>query len=220
MSRWLFSTMLTALAATAVAAQGPPVSIQPPTLANAAQNITLNGCVSPGQTAADPFTLSNALRLAPTTLPEASTVSPPPATSLAGAPSMTTGTTGAVGTTGTTGATGTVGAAGTTGAMTVGGTPPTAGGAGTATPAMPGLPPTMYQLSGTSVGSYVGQSVQVTGMLVPSPNVAATSGASSSGVTRPTGGTDVVGATPATATPVLPEFRVVRVEPLGIRCPQ
>jgi hypothetical protein len=85
---------------------------------------------------------------------------------------------------------------------------------------MPGLPPTVYQLSGTSVGSYVGQSVQVTGMLVPSPNVAATSGASSSGVTRPTGGTDVVGATPPTVTPVLPEFRVVRVEPLGIRCPQ
>ena len=220
MSRWLFSSLMTALVATAVAAQGPPVSIQPPTPANAAQNITLNGCVRPGQTAADPFTLSNAARLAPTTVPEASTVSPPPATFPTGAPSVTTGTTGAVGTTGTTAATGTAGVAGTTGTMTVGGTPSTAGGAGTATPAMPGLPPTMYQLSGTSVGSYVGQSVQVTGMLLPSPNVAATSGASSSGVTRPTGGTDVVGATPATATPVLPEFRVLRVEPLGLRCPQ
>src|SRR5438093_8979055 len=156
MSRWLFSSLMTALVATAVAAQGPPVSIQPPTPANAAQNITLNGCVSPGQTAADPFTLSNAARLAPTTVPEASTVSPP-ATSPTGAPSVTTGTTGAVGTAGTMAAAGTAGAAGTTGTMTVGGTPSTAGAAGTATPAMPGLPPTMYQLSGTSVGSYVGQ---------------------------------------------------------------
>src|SRR5437899_5022973 len=123
MSRCLFSSMLTALAATAVAAQGPPVSIQPPTPANAAQNITLNGCVSPGQTAADPFTLSNALRLAPTTVPEASTVSPPPATSPTGAPSVTTGTSGAIGTTGTTGATGTAGAPGTTGTQKVRGTP-------------------------------------------------------------------------------------------------
>jgi hypothetical protein len=220
MSRWLFSSMLAPLAAAAVAAQGPAVSIQPPTPANAEQNITLSGCVSPGQTAADPFTLSNATRLAPTTVPEASTVPPPPPTSPTGAPSVTTGTTGTAGATGATGVTGTAGVAGTTGTMTAGGTPSTAGGAGAATPAMPGLPPTMYQLSGTSVGSYVGQSVQVTGMLLPSPNVAATSGASSSGVTRPTGGTDVVGATPPTTAPVLPEFRVARVEPLGIRCPQ
>jgi hypothetical protein len=228
MSRWLFSSMLTTLAATALAAQGPAVSIQPPNPVGASQqSVTLSGCVGAGQTAAAPFTLSNATRLGPTTVPEPSTVSPPPATSSTGAPSVTTGTTGAAaGATGTTGATGTAGAAGTTGTMTGGGTTSTAGVAGTAgvstlaTAGVPGLPPSTYQLSGTSVGSYVGQSVQVTGMLVPSPNVAATSGASSSGVTRPTGGTDVVGATPPTTTPVLPEFRVVRVEPLGIRCPQ
>jgi len=230
MSRWLFSSMLTAVAATALAAQGPAVSIQPPNPAGASQqSVTLSGCVGAGQTAAAPFTLSNATRLGPTTVPEPSTVSPPPATSPTGVPSVTTGTTGAAGATGTTGATGTAGAAGTTGTtgtMTGGGTTSTAGVAGTAgisTPAtagVPGLPPSTYLLSGTSVGSFVGQSVQVTGMLVPSPNVAATSGASSSGVTRPTGGTDVVAATPPTTAPVLPEFRVVRVEPLGIRCPQ
>jgi hypothetical protein len=78
------------------------------------------------------------------------------------------------------------------------------------------VPPSTYQLSGSFVGSYVGQSVQVTGMLMPTPNVAATAGAESSGVTRPTGGTDVVGSTP----PMLPQFQVTRVEPLGIRCPQ
>jgi hypothetical protein len=82
------------------------------------------------------------------------------------------------------------------------------------------MPPSTYQLSGTSVSSYVGQSVQVTGMLIPTPNVAATAGAESSGVTRPTGGTSVVGATPPMTSPVVPEFRVVRVEPMGIRCPQ
>jgi hypothetical protein len=62
----------------------------------------------------------------------------------------------------------------------------------------------------------MGQSVQITGMLVPTPNVAATAGAGSSGVTRPAGGTDVVAAT----QPTLPEFRVTRVESLGFRCPQ
>ena len=97
------------------------------------------------------------------------------------------------------------GAAGTAGVV-----PP---GVGTA----PGVvPPSTYLLSGMSVSSYAGQSVQVTGMLMPTPNVAATAGAASSGVTRPTGGTDVVG----TATATLPQFQVVRVEPLGIRCPQ
>src|SRR5439155_22681253 len=109
MSRWLFSSLMTALVATAVAAQGPPASIQPPTPANAAQNITLNGCIRPGQTAADPFTLSNAARLAPTTVPEASTVSPPLATSPTGAPSVTTGTSVAICKTGASGGTGTDG---------------------------------------------------------------------------------------------------------------
>ena len=64
----------------------------------------------------------------------------------------------------------------------------------------------------------MGQSVYVTGMLGPSPSVAATAGAESSGVSRPTGGTDVIGA-PVTP-PTVPAFRVARVEPMGIRCPQ
>jgi hypothetical protein len=214
MSRWLFSSMLTALTSTALAAQ----SVQTPNPAGSAQqSVTLSGCVNPGTTAAAPFTLSNATRFGPTTVPEPSTVSPPPSTSPTGAPSVTTGTTGAAGATGTTGATGTAGAAGgTAGTTSTTGVAGTTGATTPATAAVTGLPPSTYQLSGTSVSSYVGQSVQVTGMLVPSPNVAATTGTGSSGVTRPTGGTDVVGATP----PMLPEFRVVRVEPLGIRCPQ
>jgi hypothetical protein len=223
----LISSVLIALGAAALAAQtAPNPSTQTPGIPGSQQSITLMGCIGPGATPASPFTLSNATRLGPTTVPEPSTVSPPPGTSPTGTPTVTTGTTGVTGATGT-GATAGV-TAGTTGTMPTGGTSPTtagtAGTAGVGTPtagtAPAVMPPSTYQLSGASVSSYVGQSVQVTGMLLPSPNVAATAGAESSGVTRPTGGTSVVGATPSTTSPVVPEFRVVRVEPMGIRCPQ
>ncbi len=202
----LISSAFLGLMTSAPAAQAPQT---PAPMSSAPQSITMMGCVSPGATPSGPVTLSNAVQFGPMTVPEPSTVSPPPGASPTGVPGVTTGT---------------AGTAGTTGTMT-GGTPSTAGTAGTAAPgtspvgtvgAVPGVPPTTYQLSGTFVSSYVGQNVQVTGVLVPTPNVAATAGAASSGVTRPAGGTDVVG----TTQPTLPEFRVTKVEPLGIRCPQ
>jgi len=246
--RSLLSAGLIAVSATVLAAQtttSPGV-----TGSGSQQTITMNGCITAGSTAAAPFMLSNAVPLAPTTVPPANTMTMPPATgtvgatgTVAGTPGSTAGTTGTVaGTSSATGATtgvptGTSGVtAGTTGTMTgsTGATPPATGVAGTAgaatttpttgaagTPGgvtgVPGMPATTYQLSGTSVGSFVGQSVQVTGTLVPSPNVAATAGTQSSGVTRPTGGTGVAG---ATNQPAVPQFQVTRVEPLGYRCPQ
>jgi hypothetical protein len=210
MTPLFISSALVALTSTALGAQ-----VQTPGTSGSQQSITLMGCVGPAGTPAAPMTLTNATRLAPTTVPEPSTVSPPPSTSPTGTPSVTAGTAGATGTTGVTGTAGVAGTtAGTTGTMTGSVTPPAIG-----VPNPAGLPPSTYQLSGTSMSSYVGQNVQVTGTLVPSTNVAATAGAQSSGVTRPTGGTDVVGATPP-AVPAIPEFRVTRVEPLGIRCPQ
>ena len=222
----VISSALVALTSTAFSAQ-----VQTPGTSGSQQSITLMGCVGRGTTPGAPMTLTNAAQLAPTTVPEPGTVSPPPGTSPTGTPSVTTGTAGSTGTTGVTGTAGVAGGtAGTTGTMagTVISPPTVAGTVGVGTMAAgaapgvinpPGLPPTTYQLSGTSVSSYVGQSVQVTGTLIPSTNVAATAGAQSSGVTRPAGGTDVVGATPP-AVPAIPEFRVTRVEPLGLRCPQ
>jgi hypothetical protein len=222
MQRILASSVLVALSATVL-----PAQTSAPGIAGTQQSMTLTGCVGRGTTTGPPFTLYNAMPLGPTMVPEPSTVAPPAATSPTVTPSVTTPTgtpSVATGTTGVAGAVGTAGTAGTAGAAGMTGVTPASGAAGTAgvgTPAAgaaTGLPPSTYQLSGPWVSLYVGQNVHVTGMLVPSPNVAATAGAQSSGVTRPTGGTDVVGATPP-AMPAMPEFRVTRVEPLGIRCP-
>jgi hypothetical protein len=193
----VFGGVLIVFAAAELNAQtAPNVSIQTPIPTSSTQTITLSGCITPGATAADPFTLSNAARLGPMTVPE---------------PGSPLGATSGVGLVGSSGTILTAG--------TAGGTMPTAtGSVGTAGAANPvTLPPSTYQLSGASVRSYAGQSVVVTGMLLPTPNVAATAGAESSGVARPTGGTDVIGA-PVTP-PTVPEFRVTRVESMGLRCP-
>jgi len=246
--RSLFSAALIAVSATVLSAQ---TTTSPSPGMGQQQSVTMNGCITAGPTGSS-FMLSNAMPLAPTTVPQTSTMTMPSGAATTGAAGTVAGTAGTTGTvagtgsvTGSTGATpgvppGTTGVtAGTTGTMTsgtgagttgvtgtagAGTTPPTTGvtgaaGVAGAPPAVGGVPPmpaSTYQLSGTSVSPYVGQSVQVTGMLVPSPNVAATAGAQSSGVTRPTGGTNVVGAT----TQPMPQFQVTKVEPLGIRCPQ
>jgi hypothetical protein len=197
MKRSAFGGVLIVSAAAVLNAQtAPTVSVQTPIPMSSAQNITLSGCIIPGATAADPFTLSNAARLGPMTVPE---------------PGSTLGATSGVGLVGSSGTIPTAG--------TAGGTMPTAtGSVGTAGATNSGtVPPSTYQLSGASVRSYAGQSVFVTGMLLPTPNVAATAGAESSGVFRPTGGTDVIGA-PVTP-PTVPVFHVTRVESMGLRCP-
>jgi hypothetical protein len=201
--RSLLSGALIAVSATVLAAQ---TATSP--FGAGQQTITMNGCITAGPTAAAPFMLSDAMPLAPTTVPQTSTMITPSAVgttgTMSGSAGATTPTTGVAGTAGVTtpapGVTATIGAA----------APPAVGG--------PAMPPTTYQLSGTSVSSYVGQSVQVTGTLVPSPNVAAAAGTQSSGVTRRTGGTAVAGAT--TNRQALPQFQVTRVEPLGYQCPQ
>jgi hypothetical protein len=234
MHRILASGVFVALSAAFLAAQSTPMAtVQPPATSRPPQMMTLSGCVNPGATPADPLLLSNATRLAPTTYPEAGVN-----TSSAAGTAGTAGTTGTVATgvppvSGTTGTAGTAGTTtgvmpttGVTGTAAVGspaGVPTTgvSGTAGATTPgaaAAAGLPPSTYQLSGMPMSAYSGQSVQVTGMLVPSPNVAATAGASASGVTRPTGSTDVTAA--PTSPAAVPQFQVTRVEPLGIRCPQ
>jgi hypothetical protein len=221
MKRSACGAVLIAFAAAVLNAQSTPtVSIQPPVMSSA-QSVTLKGCITRGATAADPFTLSDAVRLAPMTVPESSITTPAPAgAGLAG-------TTGRIPTAGTAGgsASAAVGAVGTAG---TGSSEVTTSGLVThlvepepalvLPPSMSHLvPPSIYQLSGTSVRSYVGQSVFVTGMVVPSPNVAATPGAESSGVSTPAGSTDVIAA-PVTP-PTLPSFHVARVESMGIPCP-
>ena len=234
--RSLFSAALIAVSATVLSAQ---TTTSPSPGTGQQQSVTMNGCIAAGPTGSS-FMLSNAMPLAPTTVPQTSTMTTPSGaatTGAAGTVAGTAGTPGAVGGTGSvtgsagattgvpTGTTGvTAGTTGVTGTAGAGTTPPTTGvtgaaGVAGAPPAVGGVPPmpaSTYQLSGTSVSPYAGQSVQVTGMLLPSPNVAATAGAQSSGVTRPTGGTNVVGAT----TQPMPQFQVTKVEPLGIRCPQ
>jgi hypothetical protein len=239
--RSLFSAALIAVSTTVVGAQ----TATSPSGAGSPQSVTLNGCVAAGPTASSPVMLSNAMTLYPATIPQTTTMlwSGTGAPGTTGAATGTAGTTGTVGetgrATGSTGAatgvpTGTAGVtAGLTGTMTGGTGAATTGGSGivvvgpTPTTAVTGtadvvplavIPPTTYQLSGALLGSYVGQRVQVTGTLVPSANVAATAGTQSSGVTRPTGGTNVVGAT--TNPQPMPQFQVTRVEPMGYTCPQ
>ena len=238
--RSLFSAVLIAVSTTVLGAQTTPS----PAGAGSQQSVTMNGCVAAGPTASSPFMLSNAVTLYPTTIPQTSTMlwsptgAPGPTGTVTGTAGMTGTVGGTGGVTGSTGATtgvptGTTGVtAGSTGTMTGGtgaattggsgilvvGPTPTIGVTGTAGVVPPAvIPPTTYQLSGALLGSYVGQHVQVTGTLVPSANVSATAGTQSSGVTRPTGGTDVVGAAP---NQPVPQFQVTRVDPLGYRCPQ
>ena len=63
MQRSLFSSFVSVvvgLGTTTLAAQTTPtVSIQPPASMSPQQSITLSGCISPGATAADPFTLTS-----------------------------------------------------------------------------------------------------------------------------------------------------------------
>ena len=80
---------------------------------------------------------------------------------------------------------------------------------------------TMYRLSGTDMGAYVGQRVQVTGGsprlrvgfgLTPSPNAAAQAGA----VDPP----PAAAGTPTRGTGPAPEFRVRSVKAVSGACPQ
>jgi hypothetical protein len=70
-------------------------------------------------------------------------------------------------------------------------------------------------LSGADVSTYTGKRVQIVGALVPSPNAAATAGATSSSVIGATGTTGV--ASPIGVT-MLPEFKVVTVTPVAGPC--
>jgi hypothetical protein len=65
------------------------------------------------------------------------------------------------------------------------------------------------------MSSYAGKRVQIVGALVPSPNAAATAGATSSGVVGATGTTGVANPTGVSA---LPEFKVVTVTPIAGPC--
>ena len=80
---------------------------------------------------------------------------------------------------------------------------------------------TGYRLSGTGMKKYAGKRVQIAGGLVPSPNAAATAGASSSGVVPPTGVDGAINSAPRTPSAVvsLPEFHVVTVRPIPGPCP-
>ena len=80
---------------------------------------------------------------------------------------------------------------------------------------------TGYRLSGTEMKKYAGKRVQIAGGLVPSPNAAATAGASSSGVVPPTGVDGAINSAPRTPSAVvsLPEFQVLTVRPIPGPCP-
>jgi hypothetical protein len=82
---------------------------------------------------------------------------------------------------------------------------------------------TGYRLSGIEVKKYAGKRVQIVGGLVPSPNAAATAGASSSGAMPPTGVDGAINSAPRTPSApgvvALPEFRVLTVRSIAGPCP-
>jgi len=193
--------------------------------AAAPHSITLTGCVGGGNNA-QPITLSNAMVLpagaqadataAPSPVPDAvsqPTTQPPTSSAGAAGAAGTTGTAGAAGAAGTTGAAGAAGTAGTTGAAGTTGVAGTAGApagsvgasataAGTAPAGSSASSVSGYRLSGTDMTGWIGRRVQLVGSLVQTPvgTSAATVGANTSGV--------------------LPEFRVVSVQPISGDCPR
>lgn len=174
-----------ACAGTAVA-QTNPSSTAPATKPDT-QTLTMTGCVTAGANARDAFTLTS-----PSLVSMASKPAPPPGPTDASVPPP--------GTTST--------AVGTTGSAT---TPKTTD----ATSAAAASSPTGYWLTGADVSAYAGKRVRIVGMLVPSPNAAATAGAASSSVVGPTG---MTGAANPAGMPVLPAFRVVTIAPVAGPC--
>jgi hypothetical protein len=169
----------------------------PASVSEAPKTITLTGCVG-GGTNDQPITLANAMVIpsseqAGLPTPAPSPV-PNPVSDPATQPPPTVGTSGTVATSGTSGAIATPSAVGTSGTIT--GTAP----AGSSTSSISG-----YRLSGTDMSSWLGRRVQIVGTVVPAARDASTV---SPGAARigPDG------------SPVMPEFRVVSVQPITGSC--
>jgi hypothetical protein len=160
----------------------------------APKTITLTGCVG-GGTNDQPITLANAMVIpsseqAGVPIPAPSPV-PNPVSDPATQPPTTVGTSG---TAGTSGAITTSDGIGTSGTIT--GTAP----AGSSTSSISG-----YRLSGTDMTSWLGRRVQIAGTVVPAAGDASTL----------TPGAARIG---PDGSPVMPEFRVVSVQPITGSC--
>jgi hypothetical protein len=154
----------------------------------APKTITLTGCVG-GGTNDQPITLANAMVIPSNEQAGVPTPAPSPVPNPVSDPATQPPTT-----VGTSGTAGTSGAIGTSGTIT--GTAP----AGSSTSSISG-----YRLSGTDMSSWLGRRVQIVGTVVPAASDASTV----------TPGAARIG---PDGSPVMPEFRVVSVQPITGSC--
>jgi hypothetical protein len=197
-------------------AQTSPVPV-----AASPKTITLTGCVG-GGTNAQPITLANAMVIPSTEQAGAPAVPPSPVPDVVSRPATqpptAAGTSDAAATANTAATGGTSGTAAATGSATVGtaaGSPsPTSGAIGTSG-AITGTAPagssassiSGYRLSGADMTSWVGRRVQIVGIVVPAASGAMTLSAGAAGY-----GPD--------GSPIVPEFRVISVQPVTGSCPE